>query len=78
MASWKARQDAQDRTNLGFDDAIRGQDRAISPTTGEEYVCPNNMWNSDGPKGAGYYRQTPSGGTELLNVEQQAGGSGEM
>ena len=78
MASWKAREEAQDRTNLGFDDAIRGQDRAISPTTGEEYVCPNNMWNAEGPQGAGYYRQTPSGGTELLNVEQQAGGSGEM
>jgi hypothetical protein len=78
MASWKEKQDAQDRINLGFDDAIRGQDRALSPTTGEEYVCPNSMWSTEGPQGPGYYRQTPSGGTELLNVEPNAGGSAPL
>jgi hypothetical protein len=69
MASWKARQDAQDKASQSFSDAIRGQDRATSPTTGEEYVCPNSMWNTEGPQGPGYYRQTPSGDAELLSVQ---------
>jgi len=75
MAQWQEdRQKAQDKTQLGFDDMIRGQDRALSPTTGEEYVCPNNLWNSDGPQGPGYYRDLPGGGQEQLKVETTSGG----
>jgi len=46
-----------------------GMKPAHSPTTGEEYVVPTSAWNDTGPQGAGYYRETPGGGAELLNVE---------
>jgi hypothetical protein len=68
MASWEQDQAAKDKTNQDFDDAIRGQDRAVSPTTGETYICPNNLWSDDGPQGAGYYRALPGGGSELLQT----------
>ena len=68
MASWEQDQAAKDKTNQDFDDAIRGQDRAVSPTTGETYICPNNLWSADGPQGAGYYRALPGGGSELLQT----------
>lgn len=68
MASWEARQAVQDRSARNFDDAIRGQDRAISPSTGEEYVVPQSAWNPSGPQGAGYYRAVPGGSAELLTT----------
>ena len=70
IAGWAERSGAQDKANLGIDDAIRGQDRATSPSTGTEYVVPQNAWNATGPQGAGYYRALPgNGGVELLNVQ---------
>jgi hypothetical protein len=61
----------QERQARGFDDFIRGQDRATSPSTGEEYTCPYNLWQANGPQGAGYYRSLPGGGSELLNLQEQ-------
>ena len=67
MSSWES---VSDKTNQNFDDALRGQDRATSPTTGTEYVVPQSAWNATGPQGAGYYRALPgNGGSELLNVQ---------
>lgn len=68
QSSWEARQASQDKNNQAFDDAILGQDRATSPSSGEQYVVPWSAWNPSGPQGAGYYRALPGGGTELLNV----------
>lgn len=72
MSSWSSREASEDHSNRAFDDYIRGNDRATSPTTGEEYVVPTSAWNDTGPQGAGYYRETPGGGAELLNVEPPA------
>ena len=68
MGSWQEGNGDEPRDKV--DDFIRSQDRAVSPTTGEQYVCPYNMWQSDGPQGAGYYRPLPSGGSELLNTQE--------
>jgi hypothetical protein len=70
MAGWEAREAEQDRSARGWDDAIRGQDRATSPSTGEQYVCPYNAWDAAGPSGPGYYRALPGGGEEQLTVQQ--------
>lgn len=66
MASWAD----QERHDQAFSDALLGQDRATSPTTGQSYVVPWNAWSPTGPQGAGYYRATPGGGSELLDVQQ--------
>ena len=60
----------QEKRDQRLDDSILGQDRATSPTTGAEYTVPWSAWNSSGPQGPGYYRLTPGGGTELLDVQQ--------
>ncbi|MBV8757519.1 MAG: hypothetical protein JO257_09600, partial [Deltaproteobacteria bacterium] len=69
MSGWEAQQSAQDRAAQGYDDALLGQDRARSPSTGESYVVPNTAWNATGPQGAGYYRALPGGGAERLDVQ---------
>jgi len=66
MSTWEA---ARDTSNQNFDDALRGQDRAVSPSSGAEYVVPQSAWNPSGPQGAGYYRALPgNGGVELLTT----------
>ena len=73
MASWDSPDEGgETRQQRDMDDYIRGNERATSPTTGEEYVVPTSAWNADGPQGAGYYLATPAGGAELLNVETPA------
>jgi hypothetical protein len=73
MGSWEDREASQDRINQGFDDAILGQDHAVSPSTGETYTVPWSAWNATGPQGAGYYRAVPGGDAELLNVPPASG-----
>jgi hypothetical protein len=70
-------QEDQDNLHTAWSDATRGQDRAVSPSTGEEYVVPTNAWRTDGAQGAGYYRQVPGGGEERLNVENVIQGTTE-
>lgn len=57
-----------DRHSQAWSDTMLGQERARSPSTGEEYVVPTNAWSETGPQGAGYYRATPGGGAERLEV----------
>lgn len=68
ISDWQHDQDVKDRIAQNWSDAILDQERAVSPTTGEEYIVPTSAWNPSGPQGAGYYRATPGGGAELLET----------
>ena len=68
LGGWKSNSDARDRLNQDFTDSILDQERAVSPTTGEEYIVPTSAWNATGPQGAGYYRAVPGGSPELLQT----------
>ena len=69
--------DTQDKLHTAWSDGMREQDRTVSPSTGEEYIVPNNAWNASGPQGAGYYRALPGGGEERLQVENVVSGTTE-
>ena len=58
-----------DRKSQEIGDTMLQQDRARSPTTGEDYVVPTSAWSETGPQGPGYYRAVPGGGTERLDVQ---------
>jgi len=68
MSDWQHDQDVKDKIAQGWSDAILDQERAVSPTTGEEYIVPTSAWNATGPQGAGYYRAVPGGSPELLET----------
>ncbi len=68
MSDWQHDQDVKDRIYQGWSDSILDQERAVSPTTGEEYIVPTSAWNSSGAQGAGYYREVPGGTPELLET----------
>ena len=52
---------AEDRGNV-----ISGDERLVSPSSGEETTQPYENYTYDGPQGSGYYGPTDGGGTEVL------------
>jgi hypothetical protein len=52
---------AEDRGN-----SISGDERLVSPSSGEETTQPSSDYVYDGPQGSGYYGPTSDGGTEVL------------
>jgi len=49
-----------------WSEAILGFENVYSPTTGEHYLAPLESYWETGPNGAGYYRELPGGGLEIL------------
>ncbi len=49
-------------------EAIMGYENAYSPSTGEHFEVPVDLYNATGPDGAGYYRSTGTNSYEKLNM----------
>ncbi|HEY1554387.1 MAG TPA: hypothetical protein VGF94_06100 [Kofleriaceae bacterium] len=73
IGGWDDGQATHDRIQQGWSDSMLGQERTVSPSSGEEYVVPTNAWSETGPQGAGYYRAVPGGGAERLDVIDNSG-----
>lgn len=59
---------AEKLSGENWDDAMRGYETVVSPTTGDRMDVPLNSWSSYGPQGPGYYHEI-SGGNSLEKLE---------
>ncbi len=49
-----------------WSEAMLGYENVYSPTIGDHYLVPLELYWATGPEGGGYYRELPGGGYELL------------